>query len=383
LAVRSEASTLSELIGDIYDAALDPALWSRALDRACSFVGGSSALLHWRDGARESSAALHLFNDDPHYTRLYFEKYWSMNPVFPAATFVESGIIYTPSEMVPQAELVETRFYREWMKPQGIAGCVATNLEKGAASSTVLTIRRNEGHGMVDGEMRHRAALIVPHFQRAASIGRLFDQGKATQAVLTETLDNVDAGLFLVGPNGHIVFANAPGRVILDEGTLLRDRGNLLAAVAPEAHRTLRDTFVAAEGGDMSVGRRGVSIPLSMSPHGRWFAHVLPLTSGDRRRTGALHSAVAAVFVRKRSPASPPPLEALATLYRLTASEVRVLDAVMKVSSVRALADLLGSSQGTVKTHLQNLFRKTGAARQSELVKLIAGFELPPAIDMH
>jgi DNA-binding CsgD family transcriptional regulator len=383
LAVRSEASTLSELIGDIYDAALDPALWMRALERACSFVGGSSALLHWRDVARESSAALHLFNDDPHYTRLYFEKYWSMNPVFPAATFVESGIIYTPSEMVPQAELVETRFYREWMKPQGIAGCVATNLEKGAASSTVLTIRRNEGHGMVDGEMRHRAAVIVPHFQRAASIGRLFDQGKATQAVLTETLENVEAGLFLVGPNGHIVFANAPGRVILDEGTLLRERGNLLAAVAPEAHRALRDTFVAAEGGDMSVGRRGVSIPLSMSPHGRWFAHVLPLTSGDRRRTGALHSAVAAVFVRKRSPASPPPLEALATLYRLTASEVRVLDAVMKVSGVRALADLLGSSQGTVKTHLQNLFRKTGTARQSELVKLIAGFELPPAIDTH
>jgi DNA-binding CsgD family transcriptional regulator len=383
LAVRSEASTLSELIGDIYDAALDPALWMRALERACSFVGGSSALLHWRDVARESSAALHLFNDDPHYTRLYFEKYWSMNPVFPAATFVESGIIYTPSEMVPQAELVETRFYREWMKPQGIAGCVATNLEKGAASSTVLTIRRNEGHGMVDGEMRHRAAVIAPHFQRAASIGRLFDQGKATQAVLTETLENVEAGLFLVGPNGHIVFANAPGRVILDEGTLLRERGNLLAAVAPEAHRALRDTFVAAEGGDMSVGRRGVSIPLSMSPHGRWFAHVLPLTSGDRRRTGALHSAVAAVFVRKRSPASPPPLEALATLYRLTASEVRVLDAVMKVSGVRALADLLGSSQGTVKTHLQNLFRKTGTARQSELVKLIAGFELPPAIDTH
>jgi DNA-binding CsgD family transcriptional regulator len=231
--------------------------------------------------------------------------------------------------------------------------------------------------------MRHRAALIVPHFQRAASIGRLFDQNKATQAVLTETLENVEAGLFLVGPNGHIVFANAPGRVILDEGTLLRERGNLLAAVAPEAHRMLRDTFVAAEGGDMSVGRRGVSIPLSMSPHGRWFAHVLPLTSGDRRRTGALHSAVAAVFVRKRSPASPPPLEALATLYRLTASEVRVLDAVMKVSGVRALADLLGSSQGTVKTHLQNLFRKTGTARQSELVKLIAGFEPPPAIDTH
>jgi DNA-binding CsgD family transcriptional regulator len=164
---------------------------------------------------------------------------------------------------------------------------------------------------------------------------------------------------------------------MLDEGALLQERRGLLAAVVPEAHRLLRDMFVAAESGDITAEGGGVSIPLSMSPHGRWFAHVLPLTSGDRQRAGSLHSAVAAVFVRKTSPASPPPLEALAKLYRLTASEVRVLDAVMKVGGIRALADLLGLSQATVKTHLHNVFRKTGTNRQSELVKLVAGFEPP------
>ncbi|MET4803272.1 DNA-binding CsgD family transcriptional regulator [Bradyrhizobium sp. LB11.1] len=30
--------------------------------------------------------------------------------------------------------------------------------------------------------------------------------------------------------------------------------------------------------------------------------------------------------------------------------------------------------QASVKTHLHNVFRKTGAVRQNELVKLIAGF---------
>lgn len=239
-----------------------------------------------------------------------------------------------------------------------------------------MTIRRSEEQGNVDSEMRRRAALIVPHFQRAASIGRLFDQTKATQAVLTETLENVQAGIFLVGPNGHLVFANAPGRVMLDEGTLLRESRNALAAVESEAHRMLRGIFAAAEGGDMSVGQRGMSIPLSASSHGRWFAHVLPLTSGDRqKKAGSLHSAVAAVFVRKTSPASPLPLEALAKFYKLTTSEVRVLDAIIKVSGVRAMADLLGLSEATVKTHLHNLFRKTGAGRQSELVRLVAGFE--------
>lgn len=368
---------LSELIGDIYDAALDPTLWMRALEHSCHFVGGSSSVLYWHDIASESSAALHLFNDDPHYTRLYFEKYMPMNPVFPAATFVEPGLIYTPTDIVPEAELLDTRFHREWVEPQGITDVVCVNLEKSATSSSVLNIRREEAHGGVDDAVRRRAALIVPHFQRAVAIGRLFDQRKTAQAVLTETLDNVEAAIFLVGLNGRVVLVNELGRTMLDEGTLLRERRGTLAAVAPEAQRVLRDLLAAAESGDVAGGSHGAAIPLSDAPARRWFAHVLPLTSGDRQRAGAVHSAVAAVFVRRTSPASPPLLEALAKLYGLTASEIRVLDGIAKVSGVRALADMVGSSQATVKTHLHNLFRKTGTARQSDLIKLIAGFDRP------
>jgi DNA-binding CsgD family transcriptional regulator len=215
----------------------------------------------------------------------------------------------------------------------------------------------------------------VPHFQRAVSIGRLFDQSKAAQAALTQTLDSVTAAVFLVGSNGRLVFANAPGRVMLEDSALLVERNGVLTATATEVQRALRDALLAAESGNAAADGGG-PIPLA-TPQGRWFANVLPLTSGDRRRTGALHSAVAAIFVRKASPASPPPLEALAKLYKLTASEVRLIDAVMKVSGVKALAETLGLTQATVKTHLHSVFRKTGTARQSELIKLIAGFEPP------
>ena len=66
-------------------------------------------------------------------------------------------------------------------------------------------------------------------------------------------------------------------------------------------------------------------------------------------------------------------LETMAKRYSLTTSEMRVLEAVLKVNGVRAVAELLGLSQATVKTHLHNLFRKTGANRQSDLVKRVVG----------
>jgi DNA-binding CsgD family transcriptional regulator len=234
----------------------------------------------------------------------------------------------------------------------------------------------HEKDGLAEADNRRRLALIVPQLQRAVSIGRLFDQGKAAQVALTQTLNGVTSAVFLVGSSGRLVFANAPGRAMLDEAALLTERNGMLFAAAAEAQRALREAVLAAENGNTAT-ESGGPIPLA-TMQGRWFANVLPLTSGDRQRSGALHSAVAAVFVRKASPVSPPPLEALAKLYKLTASEVRLIDAVMKVSGVKALSEALGLAQATVKTHLHNVFRKTGTARQSELVKLIAGFE-PPA----
>lgn len=314
-----------------------------------------------------------MFNDDPHYSKLYFEKYLPMNPVFPAATFMETGVVHTTNDIIPQAELVKTRFYREWVEPQGIVDAIAVNLEKGTTRSSLLNVRMHASDGIADEQALRRTRLLVPHLQRAVAISRLFDQGKAVQTALTETLDHVEAAVFLAGADGHIAFANAPARALLDEGRLVRQSDSSLSAVVPAADRMIRDILVAAEKGDVSVGARGVAVPLSADTRQGWFAHVLPLTSGSRQPSGVMYSAVAAIFIRKASPESPAPLEAISVRYRLTASEVRVLDAMLKVNSVKAMADLLGISQATVKTHLHNLFRKTSTSRQSELVKLVAG----------
>jgi DNA-binding CsgD family transcriptional regulator len=117
--------------------------------------------------------------------------------------------------------------------------------------------------------------------------------------------------------------------------------------------------------------------PAAAPPDDRWIVHVLPLTSGARRRAGFACAAVAAIFVSKASLDTPSRMETVARLYKLTPSELRVLGAVIDGGGISTVGEALGISDATVKTHLQHLFDKTGMRRQVDLVKLVAGHASP------
>ena len=196
-----EAAKLSAVIEDIYDAAIDPTLWQQALGSVCAFVGGSSAVLYWHDSATQRSEAVHLYNVDPYYLRLYFDKYLPLNPMFPAATFVDEGVVVADEDIMPRAELNKTRFYKEWIKPQGTLGALSVNLEKGVARASMINVRMTVP---LRDDMRRRLGLLAPHLQRAVAISRLFDQSEATEQALTKSLDHVEAPVFLIGANAEV-----------------------------------------------------------------------------------------------------------------------------------------------------------------------------------
>ncbi|TPK07044.1 hypothetical protein FJ872_24085 [Mesorhizobium sp. B2-5-9] len=62
----------------------------------------------------------------------------------------------------------------------------------------------------------------------------------------------------------------------------------------------------------------------------------------------------------------------LRDLYRLTPAEAAVATAVARGEGLQAVADEVGISLTTVRTHLQHVFEKTETRRQAELVRLIA-----------
>lgn len=373
-----EVEQVLSLIGDIYDAALDPSLWSGVLRKSRDLVGGSAAALFTKDSTCKK---LNVYYDDggiaPYYKQLYFDKYMKVDPYTAGQVLAKVGEPVSTTDIVPYGEFLETRFNKEWAQPQGLVDFASVVFDRSATSAAMLGIFRHERDGLVDDETRRRMRLIVPHIRRAVLIGRTINLATVEAATLAEALDGLCAGLFLVDPTGRIVHANASGHAMLHESSVLRTVSGKLTATDPNAAKALSGLFALAGGGDATVGANGIAVPLNARDGGHHVAHVLPLTSGKRRRAGTRYAAVAALFVHRAALQTPSLPEVIAGLYKLTPSELRVLLAVVQVGGVPETAEALGVAETTVKTHLHHLFGKTGATRQADLVKLVAGFSSP------
>jgi DNA-binding CsgD family transcriptional regulator len=183
--------------------------------------------------------------------------------------------------------------------------------------------------------------------------------------------------MFLIDDSGRVMHANAAGRSLLAAGDFLRGAGGGLAAKDPVASLALRQIFRAAGEDGGAIGVNGIAVPLITRDGKRYVAHVLPLTSGLRRRATKAYAAVAAVFVHTAAVETISPPEAIACHYRLTPTELRVLLAIVDVGGVREVAAALGVGETTIKTHLSHIYQKTGTRRQADLAKLVAGYSSP------
>jgi DNA-binding CsgD family transcriptional regulator len=373
-----QAEQLSELIGEIYDAALDPSLWSDVLGKAGRFVGGPVAAIFAKSPtALTGTVYYHSGGKDPSYRQLYFDKYIKFDPTTTAQYFSDVGQPMAVADIMPYQEFLETRFYKEWVQPQGMVDAVTAVLDKSVTSAALFAVFRYQSDGVVDDETRQRMRLIVPHIRRAVLIGRLVDLRVADAAGLADTLDGLSAAMCIVDPDGRIVHANAACHVLIDAGDFLSAiRGRIVAREA-KVDQTLRELFAAAGAGDAAIGTRGIALPLVARDGSRYVAHVLPLTSGARRLAGIAYSATAALFICRVAAEVRSPPEVIARAYNLTPTELRVLLAIVDVGGVPESAVALGIAESTVKTHLGRLFVKTRARRQADLVKIVTGFASP------
>jgi hypothetical protein len=247
----AELEQASMLIGDIYDAALDPALWSPALQHIADFVGGTAAALYAKDTVRETVRFVHIYGVKTEFVQSYLDKYASLDP-FAISRFFPVEQVFSTTDIMPREEFRETIFFKEWVRPQGWIDFVSALLAKSQVTYVECVVFRHGSDGTTDDKARRKMKLIVPHLRRAVLIGEVIDLRKVEAAELADTLDGIAAALFLVDADGRVVHANVSGHRMLTEGYVLRSVSGKLAACDQNSNQTLREVLAVA-GGDVSL----------------------------------------------------------------------------------------------------------------------------------
>jgi PAS domain-containing protein len=242
-----EIEHLSALIGNIYDAALDPARWIDVLDKTARFVGGPAASLVSKDAVSKTGEFAFQFGLDEQYVQLYFDKYIRLDPNTTGQVLAEIEEPVAVADFMPYSEFVETRFYREWSRPQALVDAVSSVLERSMTSAALFIVFRHARDGLVDNETRQRMRLIIPHVRRAALIGKVIELKTAEAASFADTLDGISAGLLLADATGHIVHANAAGHAMLAQADVLRAAGSRLPAALTRAYDAARMTTASLQ----------------------------------------------------------------------------------------------------------------------------------------
>ena len=375
----ADTEAFSAAVGQFYDATLDPALWPAAVEAAGRYVEGlSAALAAWDTTYQKLNMDL-AWNYDPEVMRVYQERLIHQNKLIPISLRTGAGDVMQGSREWP-GDFTASELYRVFNERMGWEECFHVTIERSATGFAGLLVGVGGAERPSDEAAMRRLSLLQPHMRRAVLIGRLLERQRVAAAGLADTLDGIEAGLFLLDRGGRVVHANIAAQAMLELGQAVLRVGDTLALAYRGATAALRAALsAAAESGDAALGSRGVAIPIPAAPSADspYVAHVLPLNSGARRGARVAYAAVAAVFVRRATLQHAAALEAVAKLHRLTPTEARVLLGVVEVGGVPQVAEAFGLSEATVRTHLKRIFDKTGANRQADLVRLIAEMASP------
>lgn len=364
---------LSDLISRIYDCTLDPGLWDGTLDECIKLLGCPIVQLALSDVANKRM----LMSKERGIATRWGE---AKNPYISYAENIVGREILIDEPVIasrerPISKIESSPLFREWAHSHGICDIAQINIFRSPTRFALLSFGRHETAGYFDDVAIDLIRVLIPHVRRAVTISNILYAKTVSETHLHGTLDALKLGIVLTNKNAEIVYANRTASTMMGNETspLHQIQGHLEAERRPVSSKLKEAISIAArnEGG---LAGTSLAVRLSNDDEKPVIARVLPLSQGSTRKPFA-SEVVAAVFVST-------PMEestcarAVAQAFRLTPAEVRVLGPILSGKTVPEVAAELGIATSTARTHLNNIFTRTGTSRQSELMKLAAQIAL-------
>lgn len=354
----------SQLVASIYDAALRPDDWLAAMTQTAETFGAECAALVVADGISRHPRYVRLPDDAIHdYDRYYRH----IDYVLEAIESGPVGVVRGGQQLA--ALKPGTEFHSDWMCRHHLDDGVFVRLTPDRTPVSFLVATQQRSEPFDDAEHLELANALVPHLQRALRIDRDIHEATHHLRDISNAMNDVTrVGMAVVDAHHTMRYLNTAAEKIIREQDGLRLRDETFTVAHPPADVSLHRGIDAAMGQARSEIPSGSSVlcprPSGLRPY---VIHILPF----RRANDETAESRALLLIIDPEQRPEPTGDLLRRLYGMTNAEAAVAIRLLQGDGIRPIAESMCLSTGTVKTHLQHIFDKTGTHRQAELVRLL------------
>ncbi len=350
-------------IGAIYDTALDPGAWPAALSRLAGLFGCVFADSFQRTDDYSQFTGIQHGLAESDYKDEFLGIWVKRNVWGTLRPVVRAGDVVTTREIVPRDELVRTAMYADYLAPRGLHEGLRLDVWASDGWIEDVSLLRPWSAGAYTAEELRLARTLLPHLQRATAMAHRL---RGAERIAAAALEASNGPLLVVDRNGRLLHANMSAEALLQLGDGLSAGSAGLEAANTQGRRALHRMLSATPG-------RGGAAWLDR-PSGKPALAAIAIPLKPHLATPGLGSHCEPAFLLSiADPEATLPVSAhLAELYGLTPAEQLLAADLLAGEDVQSIAARRRRSVNTVRTQLSSLLQKTGARRQSDLIRLLA-----------
>jgi DNA-binding CsgD family transcriptional regulator/PAS domain-containing protein len=369
---------LTDLVGHIYEAAVDPDHWDEFLTILERVYPGSRVTLFGHENGRPSETLTRYKNFAPDDLRAYVDYYVTNSPYIARGRTLPVGQATHYEVMVDEKELKATEHYNDFVRPRRL-GYWGTGvvIERCPERATALSLADHQNDPDRRARQLRLIDALVPHLVRAFRLQRMVAAQQATGDAAQAAFDRWAHAAFVLNAGGRVVVMNSAAETLLGraDGLSLGRDGRLRGV--DEVKTGMLDLAIrkcvamcsAVDAEARSVDLDGLVLP---RPSGaaplRAMISPLPFLGGAA--TSQLGPGTVLLLIFDADNIQRTPVDWIARQFGLTPSEQRLTEAIINGEPLADAAEQLGIRLSTARTRLKTIQTKTHCHRQVDLVRL-------------
>lgn len=362
------------VIPDIYDAALQPELWQKALDNLTHILQTRSAIIMAYDLVdqpfrMQSWSSLFTHEDLREYTEKFSHYEHQISDYLRDCPprYMGTDLEVWP-DMQNERDRPDLKYLRERF---GIVARGGAQLNTHGAWKDFITVQLGREWNDVSDEFWKILELTVPHLSKAVEMGRTFNMLRLRYKAVLAALDKVGIGMCVATCDGYIAISNHEAqRILSNRDSLSLSRERQLVSRNDDVTAQLRTAIQLTA--QTAIGK-GIDDEISItcpriSSKTPFLVVVSPLRDSNEELEPQFSGSL--IYIIDPDQTAEFSTDGLSRIFALSAAETKVCDALIHGGTVKVIADQRGVSPETVRSQVRSIYSKTGVSSRTGLIRL-------------